>query len=156
MAPHDELKQLKIKSGVLKRIVKDLAYTRKEIASQAAKVEKMRAESADAYDIKKQEEVLAEYASTQPQDEERLGFAIQELSKLVDQCRESPDFSDLEVRSRPRVLCALLLSASYLTVACFVAGYQRVYRRGEAPGGDEGVSPWPCDARLGWAAATPV
>eukprot|EP00303_Exanthemachrysis_gayraliae_P004876 CAMPEP_0205998470 /NCGR_PEP_ID=MMETSP1464-20131121/269_1 /ASSEMBLY_ACC=CAM_ASM_001124 /TAXON_ID=119497 /ORGANISM="Exanthemachrysis gayraliae, Strain RCC1523" /LENGTH=216 /DNA_ID=CAMNT_0053371619 /DNA_START=25 /DNA_END=677 /DNA_ORIENTATION=+ len=93
---HDELKQLKIKTGVLKRIVKDLNYTDKEISAQAAKVEKMKAEQADAYDVKKQEEVLAEYASSRPQDEERLKGAITDLSKLVEQCRESPEFKDLE------------------------------------------------------------
>lgn len=43
-----------------------------------------------------QEEVLAECASHRPLDEDRLEAAIEDLTRLVNQCRDSPDFDDLK------------------------------------------------------------
>jgi len=54
MSSTQELKRLKVKTGVVQRIVKDLNVTKAEIEAQVAKVEKMKAEQADIYDIKKQ------------------------------------------------------------------------------------------------------
>eukprot|EP00307_Rebecca_sp_RCC1486_P002239 CAMPEP_0119408976 /NCGR_PEP_ID=MMETSP1335-20130426/2370_1 /TAXON_ID=259385 /ORGANISM="Chrysoculter rhomboideus, Strain RCC1486" /LENGTH=113 /DNA_ID=CAMNT_0007433277 /DNA_START=26 /DNA_END=367 /DNA_ORIENTATION=+ len=103
-----ELKQLKVKAGVVRRVLKDLDYTKKETAAQAAKVEKMKAEQADPYDIKKQEEVLAECASHRPLDEERLENAIDDLTRLVSECRESPDFDDLKETEEFKAAATLL------------------------------------------------
>ena len=47
-------KQLKIKTGILKRNKKDLAYYRKEYDAQKGKIEKMREEGKDESDIKQQ------------------------------------------------------------------------------------------------------
>ncbi|KAG8469533.1 hypothetical protein KFE25_005988 [Diacronema lutheri] len=96
MSSTQELKRLKVKTGVVQRIVKDLNVTKAEIEAQVAKVEKMKAEQADIYDIKKQEEVLAECTSSRPQDEERLAKALDDLTRTVDEVRDSPEFDDLK------------------------------------------------------------
>lgn len=48
------LRQLKIKTGVVKRLAKEQEYNHKEIAQQEKRIETFKAENRDEYDIKKQ------------------------------------------------------------------------------------------------------
>lgn len=55
MADNKEaLRALKIKTGVLTRVKKELAMYQKEVKSESEKLEAMRAEGRDAHDIKQQ------------------------------------------------------------------------------------------------------
>ena len=56
----DALRTLKIKIGVLTRVKKELAMYRTEVTAEGAKLEKMKAEGMDPYDIKQQDQVLGE------------------------------------------------------------------------------------------------
>ncbi|KAJ1632893.1 tubulin binding cofactor A-domain-containing protein [Pavlovales sp. CCMP2436] len=103
-----EIRDLKVKAGVIKRILSDLAVCDTEISKQAAKVEAMKAEGADSYDIKKQEEVLTEFSSSRPADEDRLAKAVEDLEKTVEEVRESPDFDDLKETEEFKAAAALL------------------------------------------------
>jgi len=79
----DPKRQLKIKTGVVKRLAKEKEMYEKEAVDQAAKVEKMKAEEKDEYDIKKQKEVLEESRIMIPDCKRRLKTAYDDLKKLV-------------------------------------------------------------------------
>jgi hypothetical protein len=49
-----EAKQLRIKFGMCARLKKELAHYQADVAKQKEKVEKMKAEGGDEYDVKKQ------------------------------------------------------------------------------------------------------
>eukprot|EP00128_Syssomonas_multiformis_P007742 Colp12_sorted_trinity150504_noHs@33501 len=78
------LKQLKIKTGVVKRIAKEEQMYEKEVAQQEARIEKMKAEGKDEYDIKKQIEVLNESKQMIPDCQRRLEAAVAELKALLE------------------------------------------------------------------------
>ena len=48
------LRQIKIKTGVVKRLGKEREYNLKEIAQQEKRIQKFKDEGRDEYDIKKQ------------------------------------------------------------------------------------------------------
>eukprot|EP00918_Siedleckia_nematoides_P052494 GHVU01114672.1.p1 GENE.GHVU01114672.1~~GHVU01114672.1.p1 ORF type:complete len:115 (-),score=27.88 GHVU01114672.1:615-959(-) len=79
------LKNLKIKTGVVKRLAKEKVAYQKEYEVQKGRVEKMKAEGLkDEYDIRKQEEVLQECNMMIPDTEKRLGKAWDELKQILD------------------------------------------------------------------------
>ena len=51
----DQMRNLKIKTGVLKRISKELAAYSKEQSSQQARIDKLISNEADIHDIRKQQ-----------------------------------------------------------------------------------------------------
>eukprot|EP00048_Salpingoeca_helianthica_P000265 m.40452 g.40452 ORF g.40452 m.40452 type:complete len:115 (-) comp10326_c0_seq1:28-372(-) len=75
---------IKIKSGVLKRMGKEREANHKEYAQQFARIEKMKAEGKDPYDIKKQFEVLEECKMMFPNTQKRLEAAHAELKGLLE------------------------------------------------------------------------
>ncbi|GAB6018941.1 hypothetical protein CHUAL_000589 [Chamberlinius hualienensis] len=78
------LKPLKIKSGVVKRLVKEYAMYGKEADKQREKIEKMKLDDKDDYNIRKQEEVLQESLMMIPDCKKRLAAAHQVLKQFVD------------------------------------------------------------------------
>eukprot|EP01135_Chromosphaera_perkinsii_P005488 Nk52_evm37s352 gene=Nk52_evmTU37s352 len=82
----DEVQRtLKIKTGVVKRLAKELTMYGKEADNQRARIEKMRTEGKDEYDIKKQHEVLQETLDMLPDVKKRLDAAEVELRKIVEE-----------------------------------------------------------------------
>ncbi|GFR79577.1 tubulin-specific chaperone A [Elysia marginata] len=77
------IKQIKIKTGVVKRLTKEKDSYEKEAKQLEAKVEKMKADGKDEYDIKKQGEVLQESRSMVPDTIRRLKKAYDELDELL-------------------------------------------------------------------------
>eukprot|EP00842_Homolaphlyctis_polyrhiza_P000106 jgi/Hompol1/1096/HPOL_001629-RA len=73
------LKELKIKSGVLKRTGKELLSYKKEAEKQQARIDKLVADGADNADIRKQHEVLDETVQILPDTKRRLEIAYKEL-----------------------------------------------------------------------------
>ncbi|XP_071964574.1 tubulin-specific chaperone A-like [Antedon mediterranea] len=88
------LRQLKIKTGVLKRCAKEKIMYQKEGEQIAEKIEKMKADNKDEYDIKKQMEVLAESKMMIPDCTKRIEAAYSDLEQLIEECKT--DFAETE------------------------------------------------------------
>lgn len=87
MASEDaaRLKNMRIKTGVLKRIAKEKEYYIKESEKEREKLEKMKAdETKDEYDVRKQNEVLSESLMMVPDCELKLKNAYAELVQLTE------------------------------------------------------------------------
>ncbi|XP_069137838.1 tubulin-specific chaperone A-like [Argopecten irradians] len=80
-----KMKQLKIKTGVVKRITKEKFMYEKESQKEADKVEKMKAEGKDEYDIRKQQEVQEESQQMVPETMGRLRKGLQDLEAHMKQ-----------------------------------------------------------------------
>eukprot|EP00727_Mastigamoeba_balamuthi_P010034 m51a1_g5653 hypothetical protein (112) ;mRNA; f:872912-873247 len=80
-----ELRQLKIKTGSCKRLQKEWESYIRETATQQKRVDDMTAAGADAYDVKKQREVLDETASMIADSRARLTAALEQLDLAVSQ-----------------------------------------------------------------------
>lgn len=78
------IKQIKIKTGVVKRLAKEKAMYEKEAELQRLKVEKMKEEGKDEYEIKKQEEVLQESVMMVPDCRKRLFAAHADLKNIIE------------------------------------------------------------------------
>jgi tubulin-specific chaperone A len=91
-----KIKDLKIKSGVVKRLAKEKVSYEQEAAKQQEKIDGMKqAGDQDEYVIKKQLEVLDESRRMVPDCERRLITAWDELSKLVEsevELQEAPEY----------------------------------------------------------------
>lgn len=79
-------KQCRIKTGVVQRLEKELQRYQEEVATQAAKVEAMRAAEADEHDVKKQIEVLGEAEMMVPDSARRLQKAVEDLQEFMVGC----------------------------------------------------------------------
>ncbi|XP_055878100.1 tubulin-specific chaperone A-like [Biomphalaria glabrata] len=87
------IKQIKIKTGVVKRLTKEKESYEKEAVQLEEKLEKMKADGKDEHDIRKQGEVLQESRSMVPDTVRRLKKAYAELEELLE--KES-DLSEVE------------------------------------------------------------
>lgn len=78
------IRQIKIKTGIVKRLAKEeIAYI-SEAKQQEEKVERLKAEAGDDYVIKKQMEVLQESKMMIPDCRRRLTVAHADLSQLLE------------------------------------------------------------------------
>eukprot|EP00754_Rhynchopus_humris_P039668 Rhum_TRINITY_DN22788_c0_g1::Rhum_TRINITY_DN22788_c0_g1_i1::g.176011::m.176011/K17292/TBCA; tubulin-specific chaperone A len=78
-------KQFKVKFAALKRIQKDLAYARKEIGQEEARLEKiMNAEEKDDYRIRQQKQVLQESKVMVPDAIRRYKRAGEDLEMFLE------------------------------------------------------------------------
>ncbi|CAI7868170.1 unnamed protein product [Closterium sp. NIES-54] len=95
-----DLKSLKLRAGICKRLLKELKSYEKEVEKDAARVEEMKASGADSHDIKQQENVLAESRMMVPDCRKRLETAYYDLESTVDGAKddatltESQEFKD--------------------------------------------------------------
>ncbi|XP_036385703.1 tubulin-specific chaperone A [Megalops cyprinoides] len=87
------VRQIKIKTGVVKRLAKEEILYIKEAKQQEEKIERLRAEAGDEYVIKKQMEVLQESKMMIPDCHRRLALAHADLSQLLD---TEEDLAELE------------------------------------------------------------
>lgn len=76
-------RKLTIQMGVCKRMSKEASYYVKEVAENTARVQKMRDDDKDPFDIKKQEEVLEESVMMVPDSRRRLGEVMRALQGLL-------------------------------------------------------------------------
>mmetsp|Transcript_21086 Transcript_21086/g.52430 ORF Transcript_21086/g.52430 Transcript_21086/m.52430 type:complete len:127 (+) Transcript_21086:113-493(+) len=79
-----EEKQLRIKTGVVRRLAKEMSAYEHEATEQKKKIEGMVAAGKDEYDIKKQNEVLAETEMMVPDTAKRLSAAVDGLGDYID------------------------------------------------------------------------
>lgn len=85
------VRQIKIKTGVVRRLVKERVMYEKEAKQQEEKIEKMKAEDGENYAIKKQAEILQESRMMIPDCQRRLEAAYTDLQQIL----VSKDFSIL-------------------------------------------------------------
>lgn len=85
------VRQMKIKTGVVKRLAKEKLSYEKETIQQEERIEKMKADGKDEYDIRKQEEVLDECKVMIPDSLKRLNVAHEELTKLLEKEEDLKD-----------------------------------------------------------------
>ena len=83
-ATSDDKRQLKIKTGVVKRVNKELSMYEKEVEDGEKKLIVMESSSQDPYDIKKFKEVVDESRSMVPDSKNRLRKALEDLDRLLE------------------------------------------------------------------------
>ncbi|CAA2983202.1 tubulin-folding cofactor A [Olea europaea subsp. europaea] len=94
------LRNLKIKTSSCRRIVKELHSYEKEVEREASKTADMKAKGADPYDLKQQENVLAESRMMIPDCRKRLEAALDDLKgtlvELESNQKEGPEIEDAQ------------------------------------------------------------
>ncbi|XP_076836039.1 tubulin-specific chaperone A [Brachyhypopomus gauderio] len=78
------IRQIKIKTGVVKRLAKEEVLYMKEATQQEERIERLKAEAGDEYVIKKQMEVLQESRMMIPDCHRRLAMARTDLQQLLE------------------------------------------------------------------------
>ncbi|KAI9017037.1 tubulin binding cofactor A-domain-containing protein [Gaertneriomyces semiglobifer] len=87
----DLLRKIKVQTGAVKRIGKDLSYYEQEAEKQQERIKKLVTEGADEHDVRKQEEVLEETNQMLPESRQRLATAQKALRELLDKFSTSAD-----------------------------------------------------------------
>ncbi|VDD87078.1 unnamed protein product [Enterobius vermicularis] len=83
MADAALLKEVNIKTGIVKRLVKELACYKKEAEKEESKLKSMKADpKADEYLVKKQAEVLQDTRQMIPNCTQRVVKALEDLKKV--------------------------------------------------------------------------
>ena len=90
------LRTIKIKTGVLKRSVKDYSSYREEAKQLEAKVDKLKAEEADEHDINKQTQVMQESLDMLPSCKTKIESALEDLKEVVEDQQENEDYKESE------------------------------------------------------------
>ena len=83
MSAAEALRALKIKTGSCRRLSKEVASYGQEAEGQQKRIDKLRAEGADEYTLKKQEEVKQESVDMIADVRTRLGKAVRDLEACV-------------------------------------------------------------------------
>lgn len=90
-------KQLKIQTGVVKRIIKEKLMYEKEVVQTENRIQKMKDEGRDEYDIRKMGEVLAESKMMGPDCIKRLSTAVEDLKTKMsdaDELKETEEYKE--------------------------------------------------------------
>lgn len=93
--PDPRLRQITIKTGVVKRLIKEEVVNHKEIAQEENRLKKFKSEGADSHVLKKQEEVIQECMMMVPDSERRLKKALEELEEYLkneDELKEEKEY----------------------------------------------------------------
>ncbi|PIN22791.1 Beta-tubulin folding cofactor A [Handroanthus impetiginosus] len=98
------LRNLKIKTSTCKRIVKELHSYEQEVEREAAKTADMKAKGADPYDLKQQENVLAESRMMVPDCRKRLETALGDLKATLVEVEESGQKEGSEIEDARSVI----------------------------------------------------
>ncbi len=93
----NNLKQLKIKAGVAKRLAKEKLMYQNEVVTHTAKLEEMRSQDKDEYEIKNMVRILEESQSVIPDVERRLATAVAELSDFINSLSNEEDSEDYKL-----------------------------------------------------------
>ncbi|KAK0422931.1 hypothetical protein QR680_007876 [Steinernema hermaphroditum] len=104
------VRELKIKTGIVKRLIKEAAYYEKESVQQAEKADKMEQEAVtedEKYNAKKMAEVAQESKQMIGDSKHRMEKAAQELVKLLaDNAAELESAAELVEEARQQVQAA--------------------------------------------------
>eukprot|EP01038_Epipyxis_sp_PR26KG_P004658 gene4658-6545_t len=102
-------KKLKVQIGICKRMIKEVESYKIEVTRNEARIQKMRDDGKDPYDIRKQEEVLQESYMMVPDSTTRMEQTLEELSSLLDEYAEDVEL-DEALKEEARALLALVSS----------------------------------------------
>ncbi|KAL3739104.1 hypothetical protein ACJRO7_020495 [Eucalyptus globulus] len=91
------IRNLKIKTGTCKRVVKELHSYEKEVEREAAKTAEMKEKGADPYDLKQQENVLGESRMMIPDCRKRLEASLADLKATLAELEESNQKEGVEI-----------------------------------------------------------
>ncbi|GMK57376.1 hypothetical protein CspeluHIS016_0402100 [Cutaneotrichosporon spelunceum] len=83
MADPQALRQLKIKTGVVKRLHKEEGIYADEVATAQANVDKLKAAGADGADVRQAERIVADSQQMIPRTRKQLEEALVALQDLV-------------------------------------------------------------------------
>ncbi|TDL28137.1 tubulin binding cofactor A [Rickenella mellea] len=86
-------RQLKIKTGVVNRLIKENQLYRKECVAQKLKVDKFVADGAEDWDIKNGRKMLEESEKMITDSSDRLGKAVADLRGLLTGVRQDPQYA---------------------------------------------------------------
>ncbi|KZV69714.1 tubulin binding cofactor A [Peniophora sp. CONT] len=89
-------KQLRIKTGVAKRLMKEVGMYRKEVEQNQIRLEKLRADGAEDWDVKNAGLLVAESEKMVTDSSDRMGRAVGELRDLVVLAKKHPELSNDE------------------------------------------------------------
>ncbi|KAF9225366.1 tubulin binding cofactor A [Gyrodon lividus] len=87
-------RQLKIKVGATKRLLKEYSMYSKEAEEQQRKLDKMIAKNAEEWDIKNAGRILDESQRMIKDSNDRLGKAVEKLQTFVYSVKTKPEFSE--------------------------------------------------------------
>ncbi|KAG2138674.1 tubulin binding cofactor A-domain-containing protein [Suillus bovinus] len=87
-------RQLNIKSGVAKRLLKEHILYAKEAEEQQRKLDKLIANNAEEWDVKSAKRILEESHRMIKDSDNRLGKAVQDLRELVIRVKSQPEFAE--------------------------------------------------------------
>jgi|UniRef100_A0A7S4G5U4 tubulin-specific chaperone A len=90
------VKQLKIKTGTLKRNIKDLEMAKKEAARELERMEKFKAENKSDTDLKQQQNCIDEAEQMIPDAKRRIAKAYDDLKQLMDKSKDEADVTGTE------------------------------------------------------------
>lgn len=91
------LRQLKIKTGVVKRLTKEKLVYEKEVDQQRAYIEKLKRDGKDEYEIRKQEEVLQESLMMVPDCQRRLVRGYDDLNNVLENENDLKNTEDFAI-----------------------------------------------------------
>lgn len=80
----DALRTLKIKSGAVKRLTKDLSYSKEEIVTEQKRLATLKDNGGDEYEVRAQEKVVADAEQMVPDYQKRLTAAVEDLQDIID------------------------------------------------------------------------
>ena len=80
----EAVKQLKIKTGSVKRLIKEAAYYKKELGESEARLQKMKDDGLEAHGLKQQENVVDESRAMIPESAARLEAAVTDLKVFME------------------------------------------------------------------------
>lgn len=88
------IRTIKIKTGVVKRLAKEKTVYEREAEQQKVRIQNLKDQGKDEYDIKKQEEVLNESLMMVPDCQRRLAVAYEELLKILESEQDLKETED--------------------------------------------------------------
>ena len=91
---HDLISYFSILSKL--RLIKEAEYYKKEVTENEVKLEEMKAQGRDPYDIKKFAEVLGESRMMVPDSEKRLSQALGDLQDLFQGLQQDQSLTECE------------------------------------------------------------
>ena len=87
-------KQLTVKTNIIKRMVKEVEHYKAETIENEERIEKMKRDGKDFYDLKKANEVLEETKMMIPDSKRRLDEALDELELLLETVGHKPQVQE--------------------------------------------------------------
>ncbi|XP_053962221.1 tubulin-specific chaperone A [Anastrepha obliqua] len=94
------LRQLTIKTGVVKRLTKEKTVCEKEVGIEQKRLERFKSEGADEHVLRKQQEVISECLMMVPDTLHRLKRELEALTKFLSDEEELKETKEYETATQ--------------------------------------------------------